>query len=352
MKNTFATKNELRELIDEFSTPKMKGQTFKGIGNPRVLLIPLTKVLYWDGKWNGSRSKDDLESRIPTLREDFSRKSNGQHNVDTRQPLPILAKYSDRDELYLASGYGRVLMFKRNNQPFWLFLVYEISDKKIMKPFMGFWNDNPRQSPNSMVDKVCVMVNMINDGELDVKDLKPFIQDTYVVTTPEIEGKLIEEVRRKVKAKMEVKEWEVPDKDGELWAYAIDKQFSPRYKYLKRNQVRNGKIGKLIKGGNGYFAIKFWTIMRNYKSNGLKTEFYGYTNTPKNHKSLTRMRLNLYNEINNTWNEATSWGVGKRKPFTLRGFYPSDKRRKSGERQDRIISVKQMLKDANSYGLI
>jgi hypothetical protein len=95
--------------------------------------------------------------------------------------------------------------------------------------------------------------------------------------------------------------------------------------------------------------------MRNYKNHGLKTEFIGYTNTPRNHRHLTQMRLNLYNEIQKLWNEVTSWGIGKRKPFIgdfLRGFYPTDRRRKTGEPQHKLVSVDQMFKDAKMYGLI
>jgi hypothetical protein len=351
-KQPFATDNELRELIDELSTPKMRGKTFEGMSNPRILLVPIDKVLYWDGKWNSSRSRDDLDKREPAIREDFSRKSNGDHNVDTRQPLPVLAKYADRPEFYLASGYGRVYTFKKNGQEYWLFLVYEIPDKKVMKLFQSFWNDNPRQNHNTIDDKVSVLVSQINDGELKVKDLNTCIEDTYKVMDPKVKGKLIDEVRTKVKTKTEPKDWEIPDAYGEVLEYAIDKQFQPRFNYLKVDEIVGDKIGKLIKGGNEYFSIKWWTMMRNYKNHSLKTEFIGYTNTPRSHRNLTKMRLSLYNEINRLWNEVTSWGIGKRKPFKFRGFYPSDRRRKNGEPQHKLVSVKQMLADAKGYGLV
>lgn len=354
MKNqtTYATEKDLRELIPEFSRPKMRGETFKGMSNPRILLVPTDKVLHWTGDWNDSRTRDDLDKREPTIREDFSRKSNGNHNVDTREPLPVLAKYVDDDAFYLASGYGRVYTFKKNGQGFWLFLVYEIPNKKVMRLFMSYWNDKPRHTTNTLDDRVKVLVQQINDEGLDVKDLKKVIEDTYMVMDPKVVGKLIDEVKSKVKTKTEPKDWEIPDACGEVLEYAIDKQFNPQFNYLKVDEVRGNRIGKLIKGGNEYFAIKFWTTMRNYKNHGLKTEFIGYTNTPKSHRNLTKMRLSLYNEINRLWDEVTSWGVGKRKPFKLRGFYPSDRRKKKGEPQHKLVSLKQMLEDAKGYGLI
>ena len=357
MKDILISKSDLREIIPEMPTPKLRGRAFRGVKLLGIVIRNVDDLTDWDGDNGGTNPTRvfDKDSRIETLFEDMRKKSDGSHNIRSDELPPVIVKFPNSDTEYKVSGYGRCKMFKVKGQSFYAFLLYEIEDSNVILDMMIYFNNRPRMSEASYEEKVSRVVEKIDDKnvtpKMTIDDIPSYIEDVFVTTSPEVKGKMEEDIKNAVYGGVRPKKWSSLDRWGVEYNKWVGKSASPHLNYMKFEEERGGWICKQIMSGNQYFQSKFWTVMSDYLSKGLRTQFIGHTTKPTSHKNLTEMRLELYNHIEREWKKMCTYfnRPNKRKHFKLRGFFPQDLNK---ENQSKLVSVEQMFKDAKRYGLI
>jgi len=358
MKHILISKKELKEIMPEMPTPKLRGKAFKGVKLLGIVIRDTDKITDWEGDNGGTnptREFDNQDSRIDTLFQDMRRKSDDSHNIRSDELPPVIVKFSNSDTEYKVSGYGRCKMFKVKGQSFYAFLLYEIEDSNVIEDMMIYFNNRPRMSEATYEEKVSRVVEKIGDKntlpQMTLDDIPSYIEDVFVTTSPEVKGKMEEDIKNKVKGGKRPSKWSSLDRWGVEYDKWVDNYASSHLNYMKFDEERSGWVCKQIMSGNQYFQSKFWTVMSDYLTKGARTQFIGHTKKPSSHKKLTEMRLELYNHIEREWEKMCRYfnRPNKRRHFKLKGFFPQDL---NNENQSKLVSVGQMFKDAKSYGLI
>ncbi len=352
--------NYLNELLSKFPTPSFpNNKFFKGVkvlGNEILLLAEISKQGL---KANYLRTHDDIDKRVAELYAHFA------VGIRTDKPLPIVYKFKGEDGYYLVDGFGRVTMFEGHSKDFYPFTVVEITDPKYRDNIGSWANEDCPKVVSTVQDRVNQLVKRINDPACDdiintEKSIRSYMKGVMQTIDPYVTDKIVKQVLERVSIGTDPDHWNTLDGNGIRFNEWVRDHSSVDYGFIKPKQ--KGKPTTTYKGlkvgqwKQGYGDRNIPTSIRRFEKWGVKTGWVLHCNAPKDFDDLTRKRVSLLRDMLD-WNNSLSSVAnsdGKQlvtsNTYKLLGFFPQDWSNK-GEVKKRLVSVKQVLKQASRLGI-